>query len=473
MLNMKKVFKQTLMAIIVSLFGIKAYSQIPGTRDFSFDMGTGFNDFQYLVYDIKIFPNDKILIGGGFHSYNGEQQNHLILLNPNGSKATEFNIGDGFNNSGVISLAVQSDGKILVGGAFSEFNGETHSKLVRLNPDGSLDDTFNIGLGFNERINSIVVQPNGKILVGGFFTEFNGQPQNRLVRLNIDGTKDNSFNIGIGFDDVVISLVAQSDGKVIVGGRFSFFNGQSQNKLTRLNTDGSIDDFIEIGGGLNYDVFALELQSDGKIIVGGDFSLFNSVNCSAGLVRLNMDGSIDNEFNSNGNGFDNWVHSIDLQPDGKIIVGGNFNTYNNQPRYKLARLNYDGSLDDAFEQTGFDDAVRVVEMQSDGKILVGGYFRYFSSELVNHIIRLYGNDEMANTNELDTFSLKIYPNPVKERFLLNVPTKKVTVFDISGRKVIEENNTSSYIGVSHLLKGVYLVEAVTVDGVFKVKMIKR
>ena len=128
----------------------------------------------------------------------------------------------GFNNT-VYSTAEQQDGKILTGGAFTTFDGLIENKLVRLNSIGSKDNTFNIGNGFNDDVRTLVIQSDGKILVGGNFTSFDGVSQNRLIRLNSDGTKDNSFNIGIGFNDIVRTIKIQTDGKILVDGNFNSF----------------------------------------------------------------------------------------------------------------------------------------------------------------------------------------------------------------------------------------------------------
>src|SRR5690606_21892439 len=111
---------------------------------------------------------------------------------------------------------------------FNSFNGTARSRIARLNTDGSLDTTFNIGSGFNYRVYSIVTQTDGKIIVGGEFTSFNGTPRNYIARLNTDGSLDTTFNVGTGFNLSVNSISPQTDGKIIVGGWFSSFNGTSR-----------------------------------------------------------------------------------------------------------------------------------------------------------------------------------------------------------------------------------------------------
>ena len=218
-----------------------------------------------------------------------------------------FSIGTGFN-SNVHSLTLQSDGKILVGGAFTTLNGvNIPDYLVRLNTDGTVDSTFstNLGTGFSGEVRSTILQSDGKILVGGAFTTLNGvNIPDYLVRLNTDGTVDSTFstNLGTGFNGIFIedvsSLTLQSDGKIIVGGNFETLNGVNiPDYLVRLNTDGTVDSTFStnLGTGFSGEVRSTILQSDGKILVGGVFTTLNGVNIPDYLVRINTDGTVDGD----------------------------------------------------------------------------------------------------------------------------------------------------------------------------------
>jgi uncharacterized delta-60 repeat protein len=256
-------------------------------------------------------------------------------LNSDGSLDTTFDIGSGFNGN-VFSIALQSDGKILVGGGFTSYDGTTQNYITRLNSDGSLDTTFDIGIGFNSDVRSITIQSDGKILVGGFFTSYDGTTQNRIARLNSDGSLDTTFDIGTGFNFFVISIALQSDGKIVVGGNFASYDGTTQNRIARLNSDGSLDTSFDIGTGLNSNVFPIALQSDGKILVGGFFTSYDGVTQNR-ITRLNPDGSLDTTFDI-GTGFNDSVISIAIQSDGKILVGGNFNIYDDVTQNRITRL---------------------------------------------------------------------------------------------------------------------------------------
>src|SRR5690554_5875872 len=350
---MKTLFKTQIRIILVFFITFGLYAQTPGSLDTSFDIGTGFNNNPETII---LQPDGKILVGGSFTSYNGTNQNYIARLNTNGALDTSFNIGNGFSQ-GVVSTSLQPDGKILVGGVFTSYNWESQNRITRLNTDGSLDSSFNIGTGFNQFVQSIAIQPDGKIIIGGGFTDYNGTTQNYITRLNTNGSLDTSFNIGAGFNNAVHQIVLQDDGKILVGGRFTSYNGTTQNRITRLNADGSLDTSFAmgtIGMGFNNFVFSIALQPDGKILVGGLFSNYNGTSRSR-IARLNADGTLDTSFDI-GTGFNSGAgEAFIIQPDGKIIIGGGFTSYNGTSQNRIVRLNTDGSLDTSFNiEAGID-----------------------------------------------------------------------------------------------------------------------
>ena len=256
-----------------------------------------------------------------------------------------FNPG-AYTNSTVFSLALQPDRKILVGGFFTTLGGQSRSYLGRLNADGTVDSSFNPGA--NNTVLSLALQADGKILVGGAFGTLGGQSRNSIGRLNADGTLDSTFNPGAGGGIYgVCSLAVQADGKILVGGDFTALGGQSRNYIGRLNADGTAD--ASFNPGANNGVSSLALQTDGKILVVGGFTTLGgqSRNC---IGRLNADGTVDPSFAPGAN---YGVGSLAVQPDGKILVAGSFTTLAGQARQCLGRLNnsepatqslsYDGS----------------------------------------------------------------------------------------------------------------------------------
>jgi uncharacterized delta-60 repeat protein len=323
----KKWSKPVFIFLLIIVSG-SALSSVSGTPNSAFiaNIGTGFSTE---VRAVKSQPDGKILVGGNFRLFNGTiTVERIARLNADGTLDNTFNTGTGFDAS-VYSVDVQPDGKILVGGFFSSFNGTITARIARLNADGALDNTFNTGTGFSSTVNSFDVQPDGKILVGGGFTSFNGTSTvNRIARLNADGTLDNTFTTGTGFNSAVNSVDVQPDGKILVGGGFSSFNGTSTvNRIARLNADGTLDNTFTTGTGFNTTVNSVDVQPDGKILVGGDFTSFNGTSTVNQIARLNADGTLDNTFTT-GTGFNSAVNSVDVQPDGKILVGGGFSSFN-------------------------------------------------------------------------------------------------------------------------------------------------
>jgi uncharacterized delta-60 repeat protein len=353
-------------------------------RDPQFITGLGFND---TVLSITLQPDGKILAGGLFTEYNGQPVGRIARLNEDGSLDTGFTTGSGFN-SRVRTIVLQPDGKILVGGYFNAYNGQfiTGFGLTRLNEDGSIDTGFITG-SFSDEVYSIALQPNGGIIVGGRFTGFFGELVNRIVRLNPDGSLDTGFTTGSGFNNDVNSIAIQGDGKILVGGNFTQYDGQPVGRIARLNGDGSLDTLFDTGIGFNSVVQSIALQGDGKILVVGNFTQYSGQSVSR-IARLNEDGSLDTGF-STGTGFNQPVLSIAIQGDGKILAGGFFTQYNGQPAGQIARLNEDGSLDTSFDTgSGFNGSVRSIALQGDGKILVGGQFNGYDGLFAGRIVRL-------------------------------------------------------------------------------------
>ena len=375
-----------------------------------------------VVYAIEPHTNSRILIGGFFTTFNGNTRNRLVRLGFNGIEDTNFytnltstGTGAGFNQY-VMAVTAQSDGRILVGGGFTALNGNTRNSLVRLNSNGTEDTTFytNLGTGFNGAVNSIAVQTDGKILVGGSFTTLNGTSRNGLIRLNSDGTQDTAFytNLGTGFGGSVSSIAIQSDGKILAGGSFTTLNGITRNYLVRLNSDGTVDTsfYSNLGTAFNNSINIIKVQSDGNILVGGNFSTFNGSSRNR-LVRLNSNGTEDTTFYTNlGTGFNGTVDSIAVQTDGKILVGGSFNTLNSITRNYLVRLNSDGTADSSFYAnlgSGFNNGVYSLKLNSENKIFVGGAYSTFNSNTRNGIVKLNLDGTEGNDSSIYSYS---YPN---------------------------------------------------------------
>jgi len=159
----------------------------------------------------------------------------------------------------------------------------------------------------------------------------------RIVRLNIDGSIDSTYNIGTGALSNIWTITLQNDNKILIGGEFGSYNGISRNRIARINDDGTLDTSFTVGTGANSTVMSIYVQSDNKVYIGGNFTTYNNVSRTR-FARLNTDGTLDSSITI-GNGFDNWVNSISKQSDGKLLVGGNFTTYNNVSKNRIVRLN--------------------------------------------------------------------------------------------------------------------------------------
>jgi len=421
---------QPLLWAITLLIPVLGWAQQAGQLDRSFNYGRGANyQFNYgygvnrgSVNTSASQPDGKMIIGGDFTSYNGSTRNGIIRLNSDGSLDPSFNPGTGiYSGTGAYlnTITIQPDGKILIGGYFSSYNGTAKSFLARLNTNGSLDSTFNpSGTGPNASISKIILQPDGKILMCGAFTSYNGITINRIARLNADGSLDASFNPGTGINNNVKTIAIQADGKILIGGFFFRFNGTfSKDYIARLNSDGSQDlsfnipyiTFVQTVGPVydNSGVYTIEIQNNGKIVIGGFFSDISGFTRHS-IARLNSDGRLDESFypgvGANENN-ESVVNSISLQPDGKILIGGSFTNTTDYSSYstiaiRLAQLNSDGSLDNSFiPGSGPDGTLYSVTLQPDGKILISGNFSSYNSIGRKSIARLYGNGSLdANFN---------------------------------------------------------------------------
>jgi uncharacterized delta-60 repeat protein len=302
-----------------------------------------------------------------------------------------FNPGTGANGD-IRTTAIQSDGKIIIGGEFTSYNETGRNRIARLNTDGSLDAGFNPGTGADGIIYTTAIQSDGKIIIGGNFTAYNGTARNRIARLNTDGSLDASFNPGTGTNGYIATTAIQSDGKIIIGGQFTSYNGTARNYIARLNTDGTLDAGFNPGAGasnqfLATSILTAAIQSDGKIIIGGDFVSYNGTARNR-IARLNTDGTLDASFNP-GTGANSYILTTAIQSDGKIIIGGAFTSYDGTARNYVARLNTDGILDAGFNPgTGANQFIQTTVIQSDGKIIIGGWFTSYDGTVINRIARL-------------------------------------------------------------------------------------
>src|SRR5690606_4933684 len=267
-----------------------------------------------------------------------------------GTLDENFNVGT-VANAEVKTITVQPDGKILMGGGFTQYNGFSQNRLIRLFPDGSVDESFNIGSGPSGIVNQIKVLEDGKILIGGAFSRYNGIQRKFMAKLNPNGSLDNSFNTmdNTNMSSAVEDFLVLPDGKILMVGNITNFNNTGINYLVKLNPDGSLDTRLEQGTGFDYSVLTVDIQSGGKIIVGGNFTSYNGQEVNY-FAQLGPDGSLDTTFNPGGNGPGDKVTSVRVLDNDKILIGGGFVSYNNQSCPAFIRLNPDGTRDTSFEE---------------------------------------------------------------------------------------------------------------------------
>lgn len=438
---------------------------IDGGKDDNFNSATGFDN---LVTTIAIQENGKITVGGEFTTYKGKQERGIIRLNDDSTKDNFFNTGIGFD-SNVLSIVVQPDGKTIVGGDFTKYNGINQNKITRLNIDGSIDNSFITGIGFAEGgVYSIILQNDGKIIVGGQFGRYKGLIENRIIRLNPDGTKDSTFNAGTGFSNGrVNSIKVQNDGKILVGGGFSFYNGVTNNSIIRLNTDGSKDTTFATGVGINGSVLSIAIQNNGKILIGGSFYNYQDIRASY-LIRLNSDATIDLTFHIDSD-INSWVSTIAIQNNGKIIIGGQFQS-------KIAEINSDGTINNSFNVgVGFDNNVYSAAIKSDGRVYIAGYFtKYKNVTNSSRLITLNGNSTVLSNESIAKIQeISLFPIPTQNVLNILSPYDKIVnvrIYDLQG-KIINEYKTTT-IDVQDLAVGMYLIKIKTENNEYTKKFIK-
>jgi uncharacterized delta-60 repeat protein len=387
-------------ASLIWISGVETYlvatanaTTAAGALDTTFDPGAGAND---IVFAVAQQSDGKVLVGGQFTQFNGAMHNGIARLANDGSLDGSYNssvTGAGF--AGVVSIALQPDGKAVIGGLFSQVNSVARANIARLRTDGALDASFNPGAGVtgtDAYLNAVKLQADGKVLIGGIFTGYNGTPRNNVARLTAGGALDTTFNPGTGADGEVAAIAIQpSDGKVLIGGWFTAVNSTSHNRLARLNTNGSVDSTFnpDVDGS----VLAIAVQPDHKILIGGAFTGVNGI-ARHRIARLNADGTLDTSFDPAA-GADKEVDALALQSNGKVVIGGKFTTVGSTERIRMARLRSDGALDISFDSgAGANWTVFAVKLQPDGRVLIGGAFQEVDGVARNHIARLWGDGRL-------------------------------------------------------------------------------
>lgn len=486
---MKKLGSSLILGVVCAL---SLNAQL-GSIDSSFNVGSGFGPDRWTGRCEAILqqPDGKLLVSGEFSEFNGDTLKKLLRLNLDGSRDPSFTFSNSYGLPqgwlySIKALALQSDGKILIGGDFDEVEGQAFHHIARLNSDGSLDQSFNPASGFDQAVHSIAVQPDGKIVVGGLFSRYDfvsggaQVPVSGIARLNPDGSLDGGFNTGTGFGGgtgigqrQVFQLALQPDGKILVGGQFGSFNGDTCLLLTRLHSDGSRDlsfnanaNFAPVAGFYGQ-VYGLKLLPNGQIIISGNYG--NNASPVSGLDRLHADGRVDTAFRIS-HSTDLRCFAFDRQADGKLLAASrNFGLPSEA--YVLERIKLDGSLDSSFPKRFVNEAVQDIVVQQDGNITFVGYFNYNPIG----IMRLIGDTPSGlGRQEKTVGSFALFPNPAQDLvFLSAYPAgAQLLISDLQGREWHRQSLPEGgfTINTGDFVPGLYLVQILFQDQVYRQKL---
>ena len=380
---------------IGSLLARQAIAQSAGVLDLSFDTGPGANA---TVQTVVAAPEGAVFAAGNFTVFNDTPRSGVVRLNSDGSLDPAF--APAFTlpaDGGVFVVTPLPDGKVLVGGRFSDLNGSGRRTLVRLLANGTIDPSFQAGFPDLSGVLAIAVDDTGGIYAGGAFAMVDGVRRASLVRLRANGALDPAFTpppiVGIG-SPVVTAIVVQRDAKVLVGGQFQASEGVERwDNLMRLRDTGEIDSDFRSQAAVNgaQAIAALALEGTGHLLVAGTFP-FSGQQSGQALRRLRPDGTRDEGFRPEFRTSTNspaTLNTLLIDAAGRTVVGGDFATVNGEPQPWMARVLADGSRDPRFSPAQSPDGeVTTLDRDSLGRILLGGDFRKIGAASPGRIARL-------------------------------------------------------------------------------------
>jgi uncharacterized delta-60 repeat protein len=408
-----------------------------GDIDSTFDMGDGFNG---IVFNIEIDSNGDYYACGNFTSYKNTPANRIIKLLSNGDIDTTFNYGLGFNGQ-VRKITIQSDGKLLVGGNFNSYNGTningTINNIVRLNTDGSIDLTFKRPTSFTTlvTITDVSVDSTGKIyLCGTQLTNYSGVTVAGIVKLNNDGSIDNVFNYNNGFsiNTSANKIAIDSFDKLYVGGSFTSYSGVTANRIIKLNSDGSIDSTFNYGTGFNNIVNNITIDSTGKLYVVGIFTTYNGAT-NTRIIKLNTDGSKDATFSSvNTFSINNAssINSVAINNLGEIFIGGQFTTYSLFFQNSIIKVNSTGGLDlsfNSFGAIGPNQSVQDIKFDSSNNLIIVGNFNAYKQPTNLESITAYNAKKNLSFNPNYGFNVSVTTTNIRVSSLLKSTLNNIYV----------------------------------------------
>ncbi|RZJ52880.1 MAG: hypothetical protein EOO45_31570, partial [Flavobacterium sp.] len=321
--------------------------------------------------------------------------------------------------------------------------------LARLNTDGSLDTTFNVGsftneFGIGADFSAIETLNDGKVLVAGFYNSYNGVAVYNMCRLNSDGSLDTSFSLDILSNDInndVTHIVELQDSTILIAAQTS--TSGFQRTLFKIDSSGAlVTSFTPVNNSQVRDIYTLAVQPDGKILVSG--GLYASSTLTRKFFRINSNGTPDSSFQfpileSNSVS----IEALHPQENGKIIVAGAFGTENTTMQSSnIARLNADGSEDLTFNPgQSANGIINSIVAQQD-KIIIGGNFTTYDGDVRTRLARINATGTLSTTAPLRNENQVIvfrYKGTVNVNSSVQ-PVKSVKIFDLAGRLIAQKNN---------------------------------
>lgn len=424
-LRIHRVWLLLILCLGVVRSSLPAHAQQAGSVDASFDPGYGVDG---TVNALAVQANGQVLVAGRFNHVNGAAYDNLARLHVDGTLDASFTPpaiagAYSFVTVEVLALALQPDGRLLVGGTFTRIAGQSQNYLVRLNTDGRVDPSFvpviNLQSGTFRvsaaGVYAIALQPDGKIVAAGSFDLVDGRLHRGVVRLNADGSLDATFDPAVpahvypaqGLDNDASILALGPEGEVYVAGPFQTINGVSQPALARLHgNDGSLDtSFTPAGSQSSLRVVtALTCQPDGRLLAAGSFVQPGDKTSSfrSDLARFNVDGAGDVAFSQrHGNDYSSSsrIEAIVVQPlDGSILIAGSHLYLNGRAVGAIGRYLADGRVDKSFYPgldplavNGATASASTVAVGADGRLLIGGDFDTVDGQFRHHLAGLLGS----------------------------------------------------------------------------------
>lgn len=323
----------------------------------------------HLVATLAVTPDQHLLAAGAFVTYHHQRHPRLVRIRPDGSPDPDFHTDVKYQ---VDALAVFPDGRIVLAGEFNTVNHVRCDRVAILRPDGSLDPQFRFDPGADRAVHALAIDSNGRLVIGGAFLSIAGRPVTRLARLLPTGALDPDFQTPLGPDRDVLALALDPDGRILVGGRFRQLAGTAHG-LARLLPNGLPDPQFHPPHDVDGAVRAIALDPQGALLVAGEFTRFHGQPAGR-LVRLHPTGLPDDTF-AVGTGADGPIRALLPTPDQGIWIAGGFTSVDGHPRRHIARLLPDGSPDPDFDPgIGPDDWVLALADWPDHAIALGGVF---------------------------------------------------------------------------------------------------